>query len=159
MLKEKKWLLISIFSVAYLIFLALKLCGFFDYSAKYGIEYIKCNQLYENQLFLIDNDFNTTWGKTEKHYMGESCDFYLKKGINVSKIDIVNVLENEIPSAKIDIYFSEDGENWTHGTYREYRTNEITTTYEFHETQKIKCLRLQYSDEMGKWPITEIYMH
>lgn len=152
---DRQWIFICFVLIAWVIFLFLKINGKFDFSAKYDIEQISCNEEY-NRLLLIDGDSKTTWGMLDRnHTKGEQINFRFRHPRYFSKIFILNTTTDE--TKPMNIYVSSDGENFEQCIH----SLNINTDkgHEFSLLQQYygQYLRLEYtSDVAGTWPITEV---
>ena len=157
--KNLKWLCVLLIVLEYAIFLMLKINGFFDFSAKYKIEHISCTQVFDNALFVIDNDDKTTWGESELHSDGEVFDIKFREDRAFHSV-IINNNSNKNPTANIKIYISNDGVSWNECRYEKKIKNGTETYYTFNEECYGDHLRLVYANrEAGYWPITEIQIY
>ena len=47
----------------YLLIFCLKIFGYYDYTAKYDIQYLHTPDMFLNEIYyILDNDINTSWG-------------------------------------------------------------------------------------------------
>lgn len=152
-----KWNIIFFILSGYCIFLFLKIEGYFDYSSKYHIQQIICNQTFDNQLFVLDNDDETTWGLLEEHYPNEGFGIIFSKEISINKIEIENKEKDRYPSADVEFYVSMDGENWIKCENKLNELEDGTNQYLMKQTYQAKCMRITYNEKKpGFWPITEL---
>ena len=144
-------------SFAFMLLLILKLNGYCDYSAKYDIEDITCNEIDYQRYFIVDKDDSTIWGLEELHYNDEKFIIRFKKTKVLSDIAIITHEDKNISGLpKTDIESSENGKDWHKCTYEVNKDGELIR-YNFTLPCKGKYISLIYKDENpGYWPIKEI---
>ncbi len=152
---------IGLFYILIILFiglLILKIFGYCDYTAKYDIEEISCNQKFYNSSFVLDNDLKTIWGLTEKHHKNEPFIFKFRKIKDISSLQILTD-EKKYPFPKIDILSSNDKKNWHLCQYDLSKINN-GIIYEFKNSCKGKYLSLVYmEDTPSYWAISEIMLY
>lgn len=155
---DRQWVFICLLLIAWVFFCFFKMNGFFDYSAKYGIEWISCSEEY-NRLLLIDGDYKTTWGMIDgNHSKGEQINFHFRNNRSFSKVSILNTTDDE--TKIMDIYVSADGENFEKCVYSINVSADETYEYILAKQYYGQYLRLEYINGItGSWPITEVILY
>lgn len=150
------------FLISYVVLLILKLNGYCDYSGKYHIQEIFCNQIFDNSYLIVDNDMKTTWGMTELHYQKEYFIIKFKKEKDISAINIYaskDLQDKNILFPNIIISASNDGHNWNECKY-ELNKYKDRIEYNFLNSCKGRFLNLTYNEKTpGYWPISEVKIY
>ncbi len=148
-----KWYIIAALLFVYLIFLILKINGVWDYTSKYGIEWIADGEGY-NSVMMIDGDVETTWGRLENFEPGSNVHIKFKKNRSISEVRLLNLSEYE--TAPMGIFMSDDGENFRLCPVTQ-SVEDKKTSYKFETPQSGTYLVFTYGAEAaGHWPITEV---
>lgn len=155
---KKKWNIIVCFLVLFLIFLLLKINGYFDYSSKYGIESIYCEKDRYDLLFILDGDKKTTWGLLEEYSMNDSLVISFRHKRVVSEVQLDNERWKEYPTKSVALLYAVGDSGWMEC---EKETSIINGQIRFELNTPVEAdqLLLIYMDDIsGQWPITELYI-
>ena len=157
---DMQWGIIFIVIMLFFVFYVLKINGIFDYTSKYGIEYVQCSKSNDDRdgVFMIDGDNKTTWGLLDRnHVKGEHIDFKFRSQRSFSKIVLFNFSTRiNVP---VNIYVSRDGVNYelqaiTRQVYKDH------DDYVFDASCNGAYMRIEYaSSTQGNWPITEVVIY
>lgn len=151
-----RWILVLIVLISFCLFYALKLNGYMDFTSKFGVESMSCIDRNDNSLFIIDDDQNTTWGLDEEHEHGELFLIRFRAERTFSSMTIVNTRWQECATKRMNIYVSKDEAEWQQCEVLVNQVDAEHTVYTFCEDYIGKYVRLEYAEEPGFWPITEL---
>lgn len=150
-----KWIWACVLLLGFLSFLIIKANGILDFTGKYGIESIRCEELHNNNcVMMLDGDLGTTWGLTEKHVPGEQIVFQFRKQRKVSEYSIIN--NSEAETIPVKIYYSNDNYEWVLCKGQWLVEKQLS---KFVIVNDISCKYLMIEnngEKEGVWPITEV---
>ena len=151
--KEYKWYVISAVMLLFLIFLLLKINGYFDYTSRYGIEWIIGDEGY-NCLMILDKDEKTTWGLLNNFQTNSSLVMKFKDNRSISKVRIINASDEE--TVPMSIFVSDDGQNYL-PCQSTVDFNGNMTEYTLDAGVSGIYMAFVYGGVAGgHWPITEV---
>ena len=137
----------------YIFFLMLKINGCFDFTSRYGIEWINNDEWY-NSAYLIDDDTETTWGLNSEFEPGSMLSIKFKEKRSFSEIAILNVTDEA--TAPMSVYVSSDGEFYFR-CITDVREDSRKTIYDIPDKAEGEYLLFMYEgSDGGHWPITEV---
>lgn len=149
----RKWGIISGAVLLSALLLILKIFGVWDYTSRFGIEWIEDGEFY-NSMMMIDDDIETTWGREEYFVPGSYIEMKFKYNRVINEISILNV--SELNSVIMGIYISDEGEAYERCLYAVEKSGN-QTIYKLDRPYNGEYLVLTYeNEESGHWPITEI---
>lgn len=151
-----QWIVICLVFALFTLFLFMKVEGYFDYTGRYGIEWINESEL-NNGVMMIDDDIETTWGILGNFEKGSTVIMKFRNIRSFSEISILNA--SDYPSIPVSVCVSDTGEVFTLcDNVAEERGDR--TVYKLSDTLTGRFLMLIYeADEIGHWPITEVEIY
>lgn len=148
-----KWYIITGILLAYIVFMVLKINGVFDYTSRFGIEWIRDQEGY-NSVMMIDDDVETTWGLLTEFAVGSQVVMKFKGIRSFSEISVLNVSEES--TVPMSVYVSTDGDNFTR-CESDSGVEGQTTVYTLHGDVSGGYIMFVYEgSDAGHWPITEV---
>jgi len=143
--------------IVYLCIFVLKIFGFYDYTAKYDIQYLSAAKQENEVSFILDNDLKTSWG----YAFFEKAESVIAKFRKIKKIKEIIITNKDYKHEvfylpKINIYSAYDLNNWKLCNYKLTQINE-KHHYIFDSLCEGNFLKLEYAnDDTGHWVISEI---
>lgn len=151
-----KWIVICMILMIFTVFLFMKIEGFYDYTGKYGIEWIRESE-FGNGVMMIDGDPETTWGIVETFEKGSMIMMKFRDRRSISGISIINA--SEYDTIPVSIYVSDNGESFEYCDHAE-EDEGIKKTYRFNtEAEGILLMLVYEAEDTGHWPITEVEIY